>query len=164
MNLFKIANEYRFLAHTLIDDETGAINEEALTCLAIAESNVKEKAIAVASFIKNIDAERNAIDEAKKAMHEREVRLNKQINYLTDYLKDNMEACEITEITCPYFDIKIKKNPISVDVQDEALIPMEYKKVKEVVSIDKVKIKEEILAGVVVPGAALKQNTRLDIK
>lgn len=164
MNLFKITSEYQQILDQTFDHETGEVIETALVQLALAENNVKEKAIAVASYIKNIDAERNAIAEAKKAMAEREIRFNKQIDYLTEYLRSNMEACEITEISCPYFDIKIKKNPVSVDVQDEALIPSEYKKVKEVISIDKVKIKEEILSGVIVPGAVLKQNTRLDIK
>lgn len=164
MNLYEIANQYQEILSKTFDDETGEVNENAIALLEIAKDSMNEKGIAIASFIKNIEAERNAIEEAKKAMAERESRLDKRVDYLTNYLQSNMERCGITEIKSPYFGIKLKKCPLSVDVQDENIIPNDYKKVKEIVSIDKLKIKEEILAGVVIPGASLKQNNRLEIR
>ncbi|HLX52374.1 MAG TPA: siphovirus Gp157 family protein, partial [Aquella sp.] len=74
------------------------------------------------------------------------------------------ERCGIQEISSPNFVVKLKKCPVSVDVFNEQELPNEYKKSKEVISIDKMKIKEEIQAGVVIPGAQLKQNTRLEIR
>ena len=164
MKLFEIANQYENILSQTFDSETGEINEEALTALDAVKDDIKEKGIAIASFIKNIDAERKAIEEAKKSMGEREARLNNRVTYLTSYLQSNMERCGITEINCPYFAIKLKKCPISVDVIDENSIPETYKKSKMLVSVDKVKLKEEMLAGVIVQGAALKQNMRLEIK
>jgi hypothetical protein len=164
MNLYNIANEYQNIFEQTFDTETGEINENALACLAEVKSTIQEKGIAVASYIKNIDAERKAIEEAKKAMAEREKRLDNRVNYLTQYLQSNMERCGINEIKSPYFVVKLKKCPFSTEIWDENLIPNDYKKTKEVMSIDRIKIKEEILAGVVVPGASLKQNNRLDIR
>jgi outer membrane murein-binding lipoprotein Lpp len=166
MSLYNIANEYQDILAQTFDPETGEINETALAKLDEVKTDIREKGIAVASFIKNIEAERNAIEDAKKSMAEREARLDKRANYLTSYLKSNMERCGITEISCAFFDVKIKKNPVSVDVYDEASLPENYIKKKIVIthSVDKMKIKEEILAGVVIPGAALRQNTRLEIR
>lgn len=164
MKLFEIANEYQSILSETFDMDTGEINELALSKLDELKSDIKEKGIAVASYIKNIDAERKAIEDAKKAMAEREARLNNRVNYLTTYLQSNMERCGINEISCPYFVVKLKKCPLSVDVIDENVIPDDYKKSKQVISVDKIKLKEEILAGVVIPGAALKQNVRLEIR
>lgn len=97
-------------------------------------------------------------------MSAREIRLEKRIKYLIEYLQSNMERCAISEIKSPYFVIKLKKCPISTEILDENSIPNDYKKVKEVVTIDKLKLKDEMLAGVVIPGAQLKQNNRLEIR
>ncbi len=166
MNLYQIANEYQTILDQTFDHETGEINENALAKLDEVKADVKEKGIAIASFIKNIDAERKAIEEAKKSMAEREARLNSRVTYLTSYLQSNMQRCGISEISCPYFVVKLKKCPVSVDILDENFIPKEYLKTKETitVSVDKLKIKEELSQGVIIPGVALKQNVRLEIR
>lgn len=164
MKLFEIANEYQVILEQAFDSETGEIDETALAKLDDVKNDIKEKGIALASFIQNIDAERNAIEVAKKAMAEREARLDRRVIYLKSYLQGNMERCGINEISCAHFAVKLKKCPLSVDVIDESAIPDEYKKVKSVVSVDKIKIKDELLAGVVIPGVAMKQNLRLEIR
>lgn len=164
MKLYEIANEYQDILEQSFDQETGEVNENTLSKLDEISVQLHEKGIAVASYIKNIDAERKAIEDAKKSMAEREAKLDKEIDFLTQYLQNNMEKCGITEIKSPYFVIKLKKCPFSTDIINESLIPDEYRKVKAVVTIDKVKLKEEMLAGVVVPGALLKQNNRIEIR
>lgn len=164
MNLYKIATEYQNVLANICDTETGEINELALTNLNQLSEDIKSKGIALSSYIQNLDAERNAIAEAKKSMAEREGRLARKIDYLRDYLKDNMEKCDVTEIECPYFSLRIKKNPVSVDDFDPDQIPDQYKTVKQVVSVNKTKLKEDLLAGIEVAGARLVQKTRLEIK
>lgn len=163
MNLYQIANEYQQIFSMV--DENGELDMTALQKLDEMEGALENKAIALASYIKNIEAERTAIEIAKKAMAEREKRLDRRVESLTDYLQSNMERCGINEITrSPYFTIKLKKCPVSVDVLDENAIPNDYKVRKEVVSIDKMKIKDELKEGVIIPGVQLKQNIRLEIK
>ena len=164
MRLFEISGEYQHLLDNLCDPETGEISEQALVKLDEVGQELDKKCIAVASYIKNIDAERKAIEEAKRAMASREAAMDKVVTNLTNYLQTNMERTGKTEVSCPYFAIKIKKCPVSVDVLDEEAIPSEYKKRKEVVSVDKMKLKEELSNGIVIPGVALKQNNRLEIR
>lgn len=164
MKLFEIASQYEALLDQTFDPETGEINETALAHFEEIKDEMNNKGIAVASYIKNLEAERKAIEDAKKSMADRETRLERRVSYLTNYLQSNMERCGITEISSPYFVVKLKKCPVSVEVLDEATIPDDYKRSKTTVSVDKVKIKEEILAGVIIPGASLKQNIKLDIR
>ncbi len=164
MNLYNIANEYQSVLDESFNQETGEINENALMRLDEVSLKLEEKGLAVASYIKNLEAERDAIESAKRSMAARESSLDSRVEYLKSYLQSNMERCSISEIKSPYFVIKLKKCPASTDIQNEDLIPGEYKKSKEVITLDKMKIKEELLAGVVIPGAALKYNNRLEIK
>lgn len=164
MKLYEIAHEYESILSSAIDSETGEVDVAALAKLNEVKSDMQAKSIALASYIKNMEAERDAIEKAKKNMAERENALDKRLDYLTQYLQSNMELCGINEIKCSYFNIKLKKCPISTNILDEGLVPEEYKKYKMAVTIDKLKIKEEILAGVVIPGVELKQKNRLEIK
>lgn len=164
MKLYEIADEYLYLLEQAFDGDTGEINETALNKLNELKVSVEQKSIALASYIKNMDAERKAIEEAKKEMAKREAALENKVEYLTQYLKDNMEKCEINEIKCPYFQIKLKKCPFSVDIIDESLISNDYKRTKIVESMDKLKIKDDLLQGVVIPGARLQQNNRVEIR
>ncbi len=164
MKLYEITNEYLNVLNDVCNEETGEINETALARLDEVKDDLKNKGVAIASFIENIEAEEKAIKEAIEKMERRKKQLANQSQFLTDYLRTNMERCGITEISCPYFKVRLKKCPVSVDVFDENSIPDDYKKVKSVVSLDKLKIRDEILAGVVVPGAALKQNMSLVIR
>ena len=164
MKLFEIANEYERLLDDIYDKDTGEVNLNAVETLDSLEVEAKEKGIAIATYIKNIDADRKAIEEAKKAMAERETALDNRVKYLTQYLQLNMEKFGITELSCPYFVVKLKKNPASVDDYNPSLIPDEYKRTVTEVKLDKRKILEDLKQGVVIPGAAIKQSNRLDIR
>lgn len=164
MNLYSIANKYQELLTIAVDQETGEVNEQALNELSIIGDDIKDKGIAVASYIKNLEAERDAINEAKKNMAEREARLDNKVNYLTQYLQKNMVNCGINEISCPQFVIKLKKCPWSTEITNEEFIPEKYKKHKDVVTLDRMKLKEDMLSGIEIPGAIIKQNTRIEIR
>lgn len=163
MKLYEISQEYVEILDNLYDEE-GNVNQQALVRLEENKNAMEKKAIAVASFIKNMEAEKDAIEIAKKAMAEREKRYKTRIEDLKGYLQINMEKRGISKITCPYFEIKLKKCPVSVDIYDESQIPEEYKRVKTETAPDKIKIKEEMMVGVIIPGANLKQNMALEIR
>lgn len=161
MQLYKIASEYEQIIDELYDEE-GNMNPQALIRLEANEAALESKAIAIASWIKNMSAEKDAIEQAKKNMLDREKALKNKIDSWKDYIKQNMERRGIQEIKCPHFVLKIKKNPEAVDDYDADNIPEEYK--KYTVSLDRVLIKDHIHNGVVIPGARLKQDTSLSIK
>lgn len=163
MNLYQISNEYQEILEELYDDE-GNVNQTALVKLEQNEVAMEKKAIAIASFIKNLEAEREAIKQAKQDMAEREKRNKKREDELTGYLLSNMERRGVNKISCPYFQIKLKKCPPSVNIVDATLLPDEYKRIKTEVSPDKLKMLAEMKVGVIIPGAALQQNLTLEIR
>lgn len=163
MNLYQIDTEYKIILDELYDEE-GNVNNQALMKLEHNTQAMEKKAIAVASYIKNMDAEREAINSAKTEMAEREKRYKKRVDELSGYLLAGMERRGIQKITCPYFEIKIKKCPPSVHILDDSLLPEEYKRTKTEVLPDKVKMLQEMKVGVIIPGASLKNDLKLEIK
>lgn len=163
MKLFEISKEYEEILDDLYDDE-GNVNEQALVKLDENKQAMEQKAIAIASYIQNMSAEREAIKTAKQAMLEREKRYEKRIDDLQGYLLMNMERRGINLIKTPYFEIKLKKCPLSVRIDNEDAIPGEYKRTKTEVLPDKIKMLNEMKVGVIIPGVSLQQNIKLDIR
>lgn len=160
MKLYQLANDYMQLLEK--DDYTA----EDMQQLEVLDDDIKSKAINIASYIKNLDGMLSLVTEARKDMQEREKRLDKKIATLSVYLKTTLMNCEIQAITdSPRFEIRVKKNPMKVDIFDEGALPTEFWVSPEpVFRPDKVRISEMLKSNQVVPGARLIQETRLEIK
>jgi hypothetical protein len=168
LSLYHIGNELQNLFAQLYDHETGEVNMEVDAQLSALSETAEKKCLAVASFIKKMEAEKREIEFFKQEIAQRESAYNKEIGKLTNYLESNMTRCGIKEIKSPFFSIKIKNNPYSTDIIDESLIPAEFMKTREIVKTetkpDKNAIKEQVLkTGVQIPGASVQQKTKLEI-
>lgn len=167
ISLYHIGIEYQNLLNQLYDYETGEVNQEVEAKINELTDVADTKCIAVASYIKNMELEKLAIQHAKKQIEKREQDYEKEIQRRIDYLKTNMRRSGITEVKCPYFTIKLIENPYSTTIFDANSIPVEYKKTEEVIkTIDKIdlkKIKSDILNGVNVPGAKIEKKLKLQI-
>ena len=163
MKLYEITNEYENIFNQINED--GEIGEDLLSKIDSVTLDFQEKAISVACYIKNLEAEEKAISDAMKDMAKRKDVLTKQAQYLSDYLQYNLQKLSINEIkSSPYFKIRIKQCPPSVEVVDESQIPKEYFREKVTFSVDKIRLKEVLSEGVEVTGATLQRKLKLEIK
>lgn len=129
------------------------------------KDSFENKVIAVAKYIRNLEAEAEAIEKAVAGMLERNKRLVKKANSFREYLQYNIERTGLCDnIKCPEFEIKIKTNPEKVNIVDESLIPDVYLKEKTVKSLDIAGIKKDIQSGFDVDGAELIRTRVLVIK
>ncbi len=164
MKLYELAADYETAFGALVDPETGEMAENALMILDSLQTDIKDKGLAVATYIKNIDADAEALEAEEKRMAARRKAIVSRKEWLKSYLRTNMEACGISEISSPYFSVKLKKCPPSVHVFEEDMVPSDYFKEKTTVSLDKIKMKQDIQAGIVIPGAELVQGNTVTIK
>ena len=163
LKLYEITEAYEQLFSELFDPETGEINPEKQAALQALEEVGERKIIATASYIKNLEAEAEAIAKAKEAMSKREKRFKAEMEWFEDYLKFNMDKQGIKKITCPYFEISLSQSQ-AVDEVDMDALPEKFKRVKLEVSPNKKDILAALKAGEVVAGAKLKTNLNLRIK
>jgi hypothetical protein len=72
-----------------------------------------------ASEVRDLAAQ---IKEAELQMQARRKSVEKRAASLREYLHANMEKAGIQKIECPWFVVSIKKNPASVQVDDESAV------------------------------------------
>jgi hypothetical protein len=164
LSLYVLAGEYRAAAEQLQDMD---LPEEAVRdTLESISGDLEAKSINVASFVRNLEASAEQIKEAESAMAARRKAIEKRAASVRQYLLDNMLACGIKEIACPYFKLNVRENPASVVINEPALIPVEYMTdpAPPPPAPDKKLIAQAIKDGFDVPGAHLTRSKRLDIK
>ena len=123
--LYQITDQHRDLERLATEED---VDPQTLAdTLAALEGDVSEKATSVAMFVGNLQSAAEAIEAAAKALKARAQRLNNRAEAVKTYLKINMEACNFTKISCPYFTISLRKNPPRVEIYDEPSIPDTYR-------------------------------------
>jgi hypothetical protein len=141
--------------------------EEIADTLALLEGDIREKAINVAGFTRNLEAAADVIKAAGRQMLARAERLEKRAESVRNYLLFQCQAAGITKIEAPWFVISVRKNPPAVVIDDPSAIPQEYMRPPPPPpppAPDKTAISRALKAGDDVPGAHLMQGERLEIK
>ena len=155
LKLYEIAPELRALM------EAEDFESERFDQLTMA---FEQKALGVSYFIKELKAfSAMAKDEAKRVTALAKA-AESRADRLTAYIKNCMEASEIYELEADTVKFKIKKNPPAVVIDNEEIVPPEYRIVEVVKKIDKKAISADLKAGKEVQGCRLVQGDRLDIK
>ena len=161
LRLYEISENYQFLLDNLCD-ENGEVREDARAQLNEVKESMDVKCMNVVRVFKEMEVACEGIEKERKAMQAREKRIKDQVAWLKGYLLENMQACHIDKISCPQFEIKLRKNPKSVDVLNEADIPDEYWVEKRELSKEAIKI--ALAGGMEVPGARLIQKSSVVIR
>jgi hypothetical protein len=162
--LYQLAEQHRELQR--FAEETEVDPQALLDTLEGLQGEIEAKAQSVAMFIRNIEADAEAIADAAKQMATRAKRLQERADSIRTYLLTNMQATGITKIACPYFTIALRKNPPRADVIDERAIPDRFRVWPEPPPpmIDKKALLDALKAGEKIPGAALAQSERVEIR
>ena len=114
----------------------------------------------------------NDLQSSLTAIHDEQTRLRDlaqmrqtRADRLREALRRYMEQCNLSELFTDLHTVKLKRNPPAVEVQHEAIVPAEYRRVEmvEKTSIDKKAIAEALKMGIPVDGCALIQRTRLEV-
>lgn len=146
--LYKITEQYKSIQ--TMDFDKQVINDT----LEAIEGEFEEKAKNIGFVNANMAARIEAIDsEIKRLQAMKKVEANKQ-EALKDYLRHNMQQCDITKIECDLFTITLRKPSDVCVIDDEEKIPQDYWKV--VKSVDKALIKRALKDGHEVDGASLQ--------
>lgn len=106
------------------------------------EGEFEDKALSLMAVVDNIGESLPAIDlEIARLTARKKIIQNKQES-MKNYLRMNMEASNITKITCPLFTITLAKGRDIVQIDDVDKIPADYLNIKTSYT----PMKKEILA------------------
>lgn len=164
LTLYEVADQYlgdlRKLQEMDIDDKTFEDTLEGLS------GDLEVKATNVALFIRNLEANADAIKAAEKSMADRRKAVEAKVDRIRQYLLDNMLRTGISKIECPYFVLSVRKNPPAVEVLNQDLISTDFFDIPEPSPpiLNKNRLKDALKAGEIIEGAKLTQGCSLQIK
>ena len=162
-SLYDIAAEYRAVAQKLeeseFDDQTIADTLDAMS------GDLIKKCTNAGFFIRNLEAEVDAIKNAEAAMAHRRKSKEAKAEAIKSYLFGAMQGTGKTKFESPWFCLSIENNPPSVVIDAEGQIPEEYmREIPARFEPNKLLIKKVIAEGFQVPGAHVVSTQSLRIK
>jgi hypothetical protein len=162
LKLYELSEDYLAALDALaeIEDLPPEVIADTLEGLAGAW---EDKALNVARYVRNLEAEADAIEEAKKRMEARAKSAANQAARLKSYLKAELERTGLKP-KAPDLALRLQNNPPSVTIDDTALIPVDYRRTETVETILKAEIGAALKAGQAIPGARLVRSQRLVIQ
>lgn len=142
-SLYNIGNELQdkidviqLLIEEGADPNSNQIQEMLLDMVG-TEETWKGKALGVAQYIRNLEAQEQIIKDEVKRLNEKAKSMSKRADYLRQTLIMQMETFGVDSLPDPILTIKLQNNPWSVVVSDEDSLPEEYKRTKTIVEVDK---------------------------
>ena len=151
----------RYTAVMALADDDSIPQDEINNALLTLEDELQEKGENCIKYLgsiqDNIDiakANKKKLDEYIKSLENRKKRVEKACIYALDTL-------QVKSIMTGWGEMKIKKNPPSVVIDDLSKVPTKFQHQKIEVTIDKTAIKKAIQSGEKVDGAHIEQGEKL---
>lgn len=146
-----------------IDAETGEIDETQLAVyLEQLQLDRKTKIDNIAVYVKNLEAEADAIKAEEKKLKERREAKERKAERLKNYIKTSMLLQGETKFESARVSMALRNS--KAVVVDESKLESVYFINKIVQNVDKKAIREALEAGILVEGAMLEERKNLQIK
>ena len=160
LSLYELTSEHRLICDA-IEEAGGEITPEIEAMLAINEENFVAKAEGYAEIIaKYAILSDNASHRIAQLQTVKKIAENAQ-KRMKERILGAMQEYGMEKVQCGLHQFSLRTSK-AVEIVDEAKIPNEY--IKVATSVDKTKLRADLMAGVVVDGAELKENKSLQIR
>lgn len=157
MNLYELSTAFQQVQNMDLDPE---VMQDTLDSI---EDAIENKAENIAKLIRNLESDVAAYKEEEDRLKTKRQATENKVKWLKTYLEDNMKLTGKTKFKSGMFNFSIQKNPASVNITDEKVIPEEFL-IQQPPKVDKTSLKEILKRGIEVPGAELKQTEGLRIR
>ena len=156
--LYDLTDSYAQIQQ-MIEDGAEGLDE----ILATVEGALEEKLEAYAMVIRNIESDVEGLKAEEKRLGDRRKTMENGIKRMKVSMQEAMSSTGEKKIQGEKFTFTVQKNPPSLKVVDEELIPRNF--FTDVAPIlDKKALMEELKAGRVMPGAQIQQGESLRIR
>lgn len=143
--LYEIKNELNELL--LMADEQGLSIDDIKDTMDGIEFEFEEKADSTAKMIKTLIADADSVKAEKDRLAKRETALRNSANNLKKYLETMMLEVKKKKFKTTLFSFNIQKNPKTVEVEVEELLPKKYL-IKQPDKVNRKQLLDDLKAGV----------------
>lgn len=153
-HLYELTGQMLELQTAVADHDDPSIFADTLEAMT---GLIEQKAEQICFVIKNFDPSIEGINAEIERLQARKKTIAAKQDWLTNYLRENMERCEIKKIECPLFSITLAQGREIAVIDNQDAIPDEFVKVKTSIDPDKNAIAAALKDGREVPGAHLER-------
>jgi phage host-nuclease inhibitor protein Gam len=151
----------------VLEPTNGEPEENRLEQLRHALDNLNmkfvDKVTNIVKFIKNLEAQRDAVACEAKRLSDRKRAMDNRIDWLKNYVKTAMQATQSEKIKYALFTIYVGQSQPSVEVLNIDEVEEQFIRIKK--EVDKTKILEQVKStGVIPAGVNIVQGTHLVIR
>ena len=157
MNLYELSLAFQDVQNMDLDPE---VMKDTLDSINDA---IENKAENIAKLIRNLESDVSAFKTEEDRLKTKRQSAENKVEWLKAYLEDNMKLTGKTKFKSGMFNFSIQKNPKSVNIFNESILPDEFL-IPQPPKVDKTSLKELLKNGVEIPGAELKQTESLRIR
>lgn len=164
LSLYNITNKF---VELMDKAQEGDLTEEEYNELGNELAlELQNKSSNIIGYIKNSESLLEAMKAEEKRLADIRKQGEKKLDKFYQYVKENMEHLGLQEIPTELGKLKITKNPMSIEIENEDEIPTAFKKEITTTQIDKTAIKNYFKnTGEIIPGIRIINNkTSLKIK
>lgn len=164
MNLYEISAELMAI-YAKIEADDGEIGEGIEAILNKATMDFEHKVENIGKLILNLQAQEKGVSSEIDRLSKRKLAINNTISRLKEYAKLGMECTGMGKLSYGTFTVAVQKNPPSLVVEDEGLIPEGYTEIVSEKRIKKADILKDLKAGKAVAGCVIDdKKTHLRIR
>ena len=164
-HLYELTDEIKKIADNIESAET--CPDEIYGELVNISGAFIDKAENIAKFVLNLNADIEALEKEELRINRKRKTLESKHKWIRDYLKHNIEILGLSKIKGDILTLSIQKNPYSVTIVDENIIPAYRftRVIPERREVDKIAILKNFSeTGEIPDGIKIEQTTRLVIK
>lgn len=127
---------------------------------------LQEKSQNIIGYVRNMELTVDAMKTEEKRISEQRKGIENKIEKFKNYVKECMERNGFSKIDTGLGSLAIAKNPMSLEIENEDEIPIEFKQEIVTTKIDKTAIKKHFKeTGEIIPGTIIVDDkTSLRIK
>lgn len=148
--LYQIANDFAKLADSGMEPEVIADTLDGI------EWELEAKVEQILAVCKNETAYAEALKEESKRLSERAAAAISRVSSMKDYVAQSLETAGKKSLKAGIHQVTVRAPSKSVDITDASAIPSEFVEYETTIKPDKLAIKHQLEAGIVIPGAQIK--------
>lgn len=160
-SLYELKEIYKDFLNLIMESESEEV-DEIITGLASIDLSIEEKADNYGIMFLEFDSEIEKIKKEEKRLYKKRKSLENTKTRMKSQLELAMIELDKRAFKTEHFNFRIQNNPVSLNIVNEEKIPKQYQKI--VFELDKKLIKDDLLNGVIVDGAELKQTESVRIR
>ena len=161
ISLYERAEQMDAALAALESAESQEEREVALQVVDEAAGELFAKVDRFSEYLAHLDNVEQFADAEVKRLQQRAKQAKSRREHLEQYAIRIMQQRGWQEMEGETSTLKLRTNPPSVVISDEHAVPVEYIKITQTQSVDKIAVKAALKGGKEVPGAALESKIAL---